>query len=475
MSSSCDPVTCEQAAWLGAAGQCVESGNSTVCLCPPHYSGRDDWKTSSDCHVDTRVQRAFWAVNTVLAVLVFLCAFAGLAFLLSRWDVFWLRRHRAASLAAAAASTASPSHDEPLDARRRPSARPGGSVSDGLGHELAGAAPLSSRERRAQRRKVEREWSSLASIMLLLLFSINLFGYYVPFFLGVTRAERLWVQDLSMAFGTNSIFVGAWFFAYVWYINLPSLRLYGRLFGVDSVLIRHPNAVRGMIVARVVVINVVTLLLVFALERLGLAGQRDLLDSLHLAWCAIVTLDIFVSMMVLLRVVDRLFDQLQRLSAEARLRGVATGTESKAFGLARDTIRLTRRALTLLLVPGCILFALSAFLPFFTYRRFLFFNLNVALAELGSLVIVFLFVCRLKGEHEAPEPVRRQLDKAKSSALALAPATGSPEDGDGDGDGPARPRRDDSDGVLEAGKVEAPWLRMPVSPRRRGTPSALDI
>ena len=352
-------------------------------------------------------------------------------------------------------------------------------MSDGLGHELAGAAPLSSRERRAQQRKVERERFSLASIMLLLMFSVNLLAYYVPFFLGGTRAERLWVQDLSLAFGTNSIFVGVWFFAYVWFINLPSLRLYGHLFGVDSVLIRHPNAVRGVIVARVVVINVVTFLLVFALERLGLASQRDLLDSLHLAWCALICLDIFVSMMLLLRVVDRLFDQLQRLSAEARLRGVATGTDSSAFDLARDTIRLTRRANTLLVLPACILFALSAFLPLCVHNHFVFFNLNVTLAELGSLVIVFVFVSRLKGEHEAPEPVtshRRptlQLDKAKSSALALAPATGSPEDGDGDGDGPARPRH--GDGVLEAGKVEAPWLRMPVSPRRRGTPSALDI
>jgi hypothetical protein len=418
-----------------------------------------------------RVQFAFWLVNTVLAVLVSICAFMGLVFLTSRWDVLRVRRN-AASRAAAAESTASHSSDELPDARRRPSAS-GGGVSDSIGHELAGAAPLSSRERRAQQSKVERERFSLASILLLLLFSINVLAYYVPFFLGVTRAERLWVQDLALAFGTNSIFVGVWFFAYVWFTNLPSLRLYGRLFGVDSVLIRHPNAVRVMIVARVIVINVVTFLLVFALERFGLTQQRDLFDTLHLSWCALICLDIFISLTLLLRVVDRLFDQLQRLSAEARLRGVATGTDSKVFDLARDTIRLTSRANTLLTLPASITFALSAFLPLCVHHRFVFVNLNVLLAEFGSLVIVFVLVSRLKGEREAPEPLplsRRptlKLDQGKASALTLAAASGPAADG---AESPHH-----RDGEFGAGTVEAPWARIPISPRRRGTPSPLDI
>jgi hypothetical protein len=412
-------TACGRAQWLGVAGTCV---NRTVdgavrffCQCPSGYSGSDDWADYGDCHVKTSLQRALWIANIAMSAVVLLVAVGGLVFLIFFWDFAPPSLRRGSSALAhfggkksksSGSSSASPSGwPSPRSNDAPPSSTDAVVVVAAPAPALGDTPePLNRSEQKLRRRKLNRQRITLLSLLLLAIWGGCMIIYYVPFLFGKTRAGQFWYQDLAAACATNSLFVALWFFFWTWYSNLPSLRLYGRLFGVDSVLIRRPRLIKTMIVSRVVVINAVTVLLLGGLDIVGLnaPSQRALLDIIFLWWCFALSVDFAVNALVLCAVLGKLFDQLASLSKEALHRGVTGGSESKIFATAIATITLLRRAVVLLMVPAAAVFALSASFAPFHENLYIALNANIAVANVGALVVCFIYLARMRGVRERP-------------------------------------------------------------------------
>jgi hypothetical protein len=434
-------TACGRAQWLGVAGTCVnrtvDGAVRCLCQCPSGYSGSDDWADYGDCHVKTSLQRALWIANIAMSAVVLLVAVGGLVFLIFFWDFApdSLRRGSSAlahfggrskhSHAGGKSKSSGSSNESPSG---WPSPRSNDAPPSSTDAVVVVAAPaladtpepLNRSEQKLRRRKLNRQRITLLSLLLLAIWGGCMIIYYVPFLFGKTRAGHFWYQDLAAACATNSLFVALWFFFWTWYSNLPSLRLYGRLFGVDSVLIRRPQLIKAMIVSRVVVINVVTVLLLGGLDIVGLnaPSQRALLDNIFLWWCCALSVDFAVNALVLCAVLGKLFDQLASLSKEALHRGVTGGSESKIFATAIATIKLLRRAVVFLMVPAAAIFALSASFEPVRENLYVAVNANIAVANVGALVVCFIYVARMRGVRERPSNKTATADVSDAEHLS---------------------------------------------------------
>jgi hypothetical protein len=424
-ATGCDPA-CGRAQWLGVAGTCanrtVDGAVRFFCQCPSGFSGSDDWAEYGDCHVKMSLQRALWIANIAMSAVVLVTAAGGLVFLVFFWDFAPPALRRGSSALAHFGGRSKHSHaggkkSASGSSNESPSAWPSSPVSnsppDSTDAVVAVAAPaladapepINRSEQKLRRRKLNRQRITLLSLLLLVIWGGCMEIYYWPFLFGQTRAGHFWYQDLAAACATNSLFVALWFFFWTWYGNLPSLRLYGRLFGVDSILIRRPQLIKAMVACRVVIINVVTVLLLGGLDIVGVnaPSQRALLDRLFLWWCCALSVDFAVNSLVLCAVLGKLFDQLVSLSTEALHRGVTGGGESKIFATAIATIKLLRRAVVLLMVPAAAIFALSATFAPFHNNLYVAINANIAVANVGALIVCFIYVARMRGVREVPK------------------------------------------------------------------------
>jgi hypothetical protein len=414
-ATGCDPA-CGRAQWLGVAGTCV---NRTVdgavrffCQCPSGFSGSDDFAEYGDCHVKMSLQRALWITNIAMSAVVLLAAAGGLVFLAFFWDFAPPALRRGPTALAHFGSRSKHSHaggkkSSSGSSNELPSAWPSPPISNAPPNSTDAVAPepINRSEQKLRRRKLNRQRITLMSLLLLVFFGGSMLIYYVPFLFGQTRAGHFWYQDLAGACATNSLFIALWFFFWTWYGNLPSLRLYGRLFGVDSVLIRRPQLIKVMVACRVVIINVVTVLLLCGLDIVGLnsPSQRALLDQLFLWWCFALSVDFTVHSLVLCAVLGKLFDQLVSLSTETLHHGVTGGGESKIFATAVATIKLCRRSVVLLMVPAITIFVLSATFAPLQNNLYIALNANIAVANVGALIVCFIYVARMRGVREVPK------------------------------------------------------------------------
>lgn len=110
----------------------------------------------------------------------------------------------------------------------------------------ASASPSEVTSRRGRVERVQLRHQSLLSswlIALILCFALSSAGYSILFLRGAYRWQRrpvVRLLDFLVASATTCLFCGMWVVAYKWYDSIPSISRYGRLFGVNSCLIRYP-------------------------------------------------------------------------------------------------------------------------------------------------------------------------------------------------------------------------------------------
>lgn len=276
---------------------------------------------------------------------------------------------------------------------------------------------LRRRHRRRQIRKRQR-WTFL-SLLLFLIWSLGAIIYYSSYLAGHYHYSKVWYQDLGMTMSAGSIFSGLWAFFYIWYQQLPSLRLYGKLFDVDSILIRRPKFVEYTMFARLVVINLsnIMILLVWPYVIDTSVETRTLLDSVFLLFLVVYILDFGAVSLVLAKILYKLFTTLRELSELATERGITTGVEQATFLKALRTIVLIRRVIMVAAPLAATVLLIASLLDTIRTRMYLALNVVVLIGNIVIAFAVFVFIYRLAGEkRSAPSPISPDVEVGSSSA-----------------------------------------------------------
>lgn len=239
------------------------------------------------------------------------------------------------------------------------------------------------------------------------MYAVSSLAYVVPFFLGRFRWEVNWVQDSALAWMASSLLLGAWFWFYIWYENLPSLRLYGKLFNVQNVLIRRPKIVQVTTILRCIAIVLVNsvLLLLLPMLYLGENPQADEEQSLALKYNLILNwtlcvwaIDFTIFTTGVLHILRSLFAQLHSLSKQAKEKGISTGTERETFDEALRVITDAQIAVLILGLSCTVLFLLNAVVPAVGENSYISANLAVFVGNLIVLTLAYFTVFKLRGQ-----------------------------------------------------------------------------
>ncbi|GBG28661.1 Hypothetical Protein FCC1311_048822 [Hondaea fermentalgiana] len=399
---------CEESMPFGAAGVCnVTTG---ICACPEGYSGKDDWMLFNDCRVNEDLQLAVWVIAVFIAVITFCTSTFGIIYLLCHWNIADKQLRRLSSmhpkLQKANSKTSLSSFDSPP---------PSPVVTRESRLESLERMPtpnesLRSKRRTKQIRKRQR-WTFL-SMTLFLAWSFGAIMYYLSFLAGNYRYDSFFAQDFGMCLSATSIFAGLWAFFLIWFQQLPSLRLYGKLFGVESLLIRRPKFVQYSTYARIAAISIinVVLLLIYPYAVDTSVEAQTMLDSVLLIFLTIYVLDFVVTALFLARILYKLFMTLKTLSNLAKERGVTSGAEQTTFNKALATIIIVTKVILVLGPIAVLLLMAAAFVRSVRTRMYLALNLVVLIGNLVCAFAVFIFVFRLAGEKR-----RRSLPSAPTN------------------------------------------------------------
>jgi len=382
---------CEKELLLGATGVCNLS--TGVCECPDGFSGKDDFAAFNACFVNKNLQRSMW-----IAALSFACL-AGVVNLVTLFHL--LRKFNYVA-----------------DVKKLVRTWTQGSISvaDKEKEIIAATTPSQVNRRRARRKEVvKRQRLVVASMALGLSFNIGVIMIYGSLLQGEFRFEGAAVQDVGLFLASTTLLYSIWLNILAFYRQLPPLKVYGRLFGVDSILIRRPRLIKNSAIIRAVVLTIS-----FFMITLGFRWIKDdfetqtLMDTLVFVFFAVASLDLLLFALWLIYVLRGLFLDLYKLSHENIEAGTDTSSDSRIFEKALKTIRLQTTALCAT-VPAIIIICLLA-----TFHRPVRTRIHVTLptivtlANIGILFNCYLFLRRIgsskKSWATSPTPSKDSLD-----------------------------------------------------------------
>jgi hypothetical protein len=254
-----------------------------------------------------------------------------------------------------------------------------------------------------------RQRDTLLSLALILLFSTCGLVYVGTFFAGVYRFEYVWFKDAAIAIAAPSVICSLWAVLYIWYRSLPSLRLYGRLFQFNSVLIEYPRAVRNItfiMVAAMFAASVGSLLVVPRVTRDPAALARANQFFFIFVMFDIVAFCLFFTPLLAL---------LQRIFAEVKV--VSASGPQLDLSPVEKTLRTVQLLFVaeLLVAPATIgLFAVAAFTEFGLQNRWLLVNAVGISGVLVGATTYCVIVFRLSG------PTQRHSTRDESLAAGMA-------------------------------------------------------
>ncbi len=417
--TGCD-IHCEEERWLGAAGTCVQSllngVNVSTCVCPQGYWGRDEFKEFKDCHVNKSVQNALRILSigvTALSMVYIVIVFFSIV----------------------------------LKFRLCP-AKLGLGPSNGQADESISANSATKKKRRSNKRR-RSQTLAICTVCFFFFWTFSMLLYLVPLYLGVSRADatRTPYQNVSLSFAVSSVFTSLWAYAYAWYINLPPLKPYASLFGMNTIYLTKPELIRFLVIVRICAIYVITFCFLYGLNLVGLDTQenRDLLDKLYHYWLTVMIVDFVVFVLYLYRVLDQLFEKMEGLSSEHDASSLSD--EDKAISVperkqlplnrsVKDDAMRTRKTLRYLLALTLVfgpLFAIGAFLTPLTEFGMANIYLSAPVSFIIGNMLILLVLSVLMASFtkskkltHSESPVRRENDLECEQAVtsSLGPSSG---------------------------------------------------
>ena len=335
---------------MGAQGTC--NNVTGFCECPEGFWGMDDYQFYNDCHIDKTVQAWFYIISMFIHIFMIFASFLAGIFLSIHWgylDALLLREFETSEEGKGSKSRNGSSQDSTFEDDTALSLsikvkeddqtdtnstilKTGSYGSYSSYHQNDDVAVEKKQvdkksDKSAPRRKIDksatlkrrakrksiRERAILLTCALFLLYGLACVGYYVPMLKGSFRADGYFGIDFACFISVTSIFSGVWLLAYLWFSSLPSIQLYGKLFGIRSVLIENPDMYHWVTVVNVVLIVFMGFLLVLLIPQAA-PEARPACNSL-LLWCYFFWLSVcsvFINAMVV--ITYRLFEQLDALN-----------------------------------------------------------------------------------------------------------------------------------------------------------------
>lgn len=393
--------TCAEEGILGVGGVC--DAVSGLCECLAGYSGRDDWQRFNDCSVNESLQDGIHWALFALSGMVFVVSLGGLVYLLQHWNYgpgVLMRKMSNLSLTASKGEEASSFSGTPSAAPQSP-------------HQQ-------SRVRRNATQLKKRQQKTFVVMLLFIGFSVGNMSYTAGFlFFDKHRFDRSALQDAGLALATGTVLISLWILFHVFASSLPNIKLYTKLFKVDSFLIRREKFVRWSGLARAGFIGVfmITILVVYPYALSDNSDEtRELLDKIYLSVSAVVIVDFAIFALILSTLLIRLYGSLKQMSTEATEIGMS-GFSVDAFDRALSTIRVVAYAVACLAPAASILFFIVAFAP--GVRVYLLFNTIIGIGILASFVVLWVFIRRLAGQ-KTPNTPRPRGSSAGDMAAKLA-------------------------------------------------------
>jgi len=329
--------------------------------------------------VNETFQSAVWIAALILAVFAFALAVGGVLYLIRVWKFFSPEQRMRRS------SSASTSSLGQVTPRKSGSGSP------------SQDAYLRRKRQRDEKQFRERQKWTLASLVMLMTYALGIFTYLLYLVAGVKRYEQNLVQDLGLWLAATSIIIGLWTFVNVWFMRLPPLKLYGKLFNIDSILIRKPGIIRVFTFARVFVFSVLNLFLLVLITH-AIDNSPELRFNLDTAFLTVLAGQIFdfiVFSLFLSFSLRSLFLQLKILSEDAVKRGITSGVEMEEFQRALDTVDFQIFAILIIGPVAIISCLLGAFLEPVRTRTHLSLNFIILLGNIACLVLVFIVIFRM--------------------------------------------------------------------------------
>jgi len=387
---------CEKSWALGTAGQCnVATGE---CVCPDGFSGRDDWAAFNDCRINEDFRRGFWIIALVINCIAFSSSIYAFAFFVHRFGI--QKPDVVGSGTRISGRSAGTGSDRTI---RGTNSSSGSKENENFTPKLEdGWASEQKKIKDLTRKYKTRQRWTLQSIGFSIFSGIGVFIYSGGILGGLYRFDRPFILDLGLLFAFLGFVFQVWSSVLVYFQALPNLRIYGKLFGVDSILIRKPYLIRQATHARLVIFTLVGFILFIALRHFTSfdLDQLDLVDSLCIVFVALMVLDYTVFSSILSILLRRLYQRLKDLSIEAAQSGAIAGGSEKKFDRARHTVNGLFYLLVATGPVGIVLMFLSAFVPSIRTRMHVIIALLFIFANLGSfgnnMVLVFRFTRRFK-------------------------------------------------------------------------------
>lgn len=392
---------CEVATTLAPAGTCnVVTG---LCECEEGYSGVDDWALYNTCHVNERVQLGLWAFALAMSVISFLYAGFGVRYLFHYWG--W----SVPLIGAGAFSSVGSSAD-----------------SDALAGTVENAA-TPQQSRKMMKRAKRTKWRQRYTIATLLGAMASNAGFAVSLAFNLAARFRYeadaGVQNFGYAVGTSAMLCSCLGTFYIFFLGLPSIRHYGGLFGVNSVLITWPRAVRFNIIARMVAYIVALLLIVWIVpmtivDKDNVVAIRSKLDNAMVLTFTFFVVDFDVGILVLCRILWRLYSQLLTLSIELGDHSSNNKADAAKFRRARSTIAYLVVNVLVFSTGTPIIYVLLLTNSKVRLHAYISSNVYLLLALLSFPAGIFLLTRRLSG----PGKERPASLAVKNETLPVAPA-----------------------------------------------------
>jgi len=411
------PATC-------AAG--TGPGTGLECVCPPGCSGDDDWYQWPDsCHVNEalrgRIQRASLGLSLVLLV-VSLCA---LWLVSSIRESPWDRMKRAWRLYVMRRQ------EERASRIRENNEEEGGALVDAADTEK-GTAEKSKKTREGRALRLGLRQQGVLSFWLIVCifsFAVSAFVYEAILIFGdayrwQSATPKANMLDLSVAISSTFMFLALWVAALKYYQTLPNIRQYGRLFGINSLLVRHPKLYVQWcyLCATLTAATVMGCMFFFPLAEPSRQKSFDKFGLLALAtslWVWLVSLTFLVVLLV------RVFKEAEKsMSQEAkptqlrkeRRESVETSNSPKTEttrrtdggtpiserknGMLVQFRRLRRTLLQALFLAyvfvafGSITLLLCAFFELFQRNMYIVFSVVALTSGLGLLLVLYFAIFR---------------------------------------------------------------------------------
>uniref|UniRef100_A0A7S2S6G6 Uncharacterized protein n=1 Tax=Mucochytrium quahogii TaxID=96639 RepID=A0A7S2S6G6_9STRA len=332
---------CQSEPWLGVAGLCIvdqaytSAREEPECICPGGYNGMDDWEFYDDCHVNVVLQKRVWIVCISFSMLVIVVGIIGLA----------------------------------IFARKQSTAREAGCKS----------------------RLCTKTRLSILIMFLCIVYSGSALVYYIPYLFGIYKFDNVWYQQAGLVLGTSTFFVGLWVYFYLWYVNLPKLQVYSKLFGVDTILARRPKLIKWMTIAKVCIIlfGNLTLQLILTLLAGSVFKHHVSANSLFLIWLAVLAIDFALFSLWLLRALKLFFKEMLAIAENS----------DKLCHISPEVLQLLLQKMrfvqVVIVIFTCVFVAnllMTCFHEVWRKYMFLFINMNAFVGLVLCLVFEIYFI-----------------------------------------------------------------------------------